>query len=140
MLHLARSRPVRLGLVAGMLLIYDGECGFCRRWAQWARARLPSHVRIEPWQALELKALELTRQEVETAVCWLEDDRVRGSTRCQGAEAIGRALLTANGAYKVMGRLILRPPMCWMARPVYAIVAANRHHLSKLWSLRPTDR
>lgn len=57
-----------------MLLIYDGECGFCRRWAQWARVRLPSHVRIEPWQVLELEALELTRQEVEAAVCWLEDE------------------------------------------------------------------
>lgn len=50
------------------------------------------------------QGMELTRQEVETAVCGLEDELVRGSMRCHGTEAIGRALLTANGAYKVMGR------------------------------------
>ena len=123
-----------------MLLIYDGECGFCTRWARWAKARLPSHVRVEPWQVLELEALGLTQQEVEAAVCWLEDEPVRDSMRCQGAEAIGRAFMTTSGAYRVIGWLITRPPLCWMARPVYAIVAANRHHLSQLWLLRSTHR
>ena len=92
-LRRARSAVSALGLIGDMLLIYDGECGFCTRWARWAKVRLPSHVRVEPWQVLELEALGLTRQEVEAAVCWLEDEPVRGPMRCQGAEAIMSSVL-----------------------------------------------
>ena len=96
------------------------------------RLGLPSHVRVEPWQALELEQLGLTQREVEAAVWWLEDHPIADSRNCQGAMAIGRALFSTHGTWRVVGWLILYPPLSWIARPVYAIVAANRHRLSRM--------
>lgn len=119
-----------------VLLVYDGGCGLCTQWAHWARARLPSFFRVEPWQALELEALGLSRREVEASIWWLEDNSGGCFVRYHGAEAIGRALTSISGAWSVVGWLIVHPPVCWLARPVYAIVAANRHRISRLWFLR----
>ena len=83
---------------------------------------------MEPWQSLDLNDLGLTRQQAQTAVWWLEHHDSRAE-RCSGAKAIGRALSTASGAWGCVGWLIAHPPLYWLARPVYAMVAANRHRL-----------
>ncbi|MYI14475.1 MAG: DUF393 domain-containing protein [Acidimicrobiaceae bacterium] len=111
-----------------VLLVYDGECGFCVRSARWIGARLPPDARVEPWQSLELEELALSRADVAAAVWWV-DNRGPRSRRSRGAEAIGRSLVAVGGAWGVIGRLIVHPPLCWLARPVYALVAANRHRL-----------
>ena len=111
-----------------VLLVYDGQCGFCVRSARWIEARLPAEARVEPWQSLNLEDLGLSRQQVEAAVWWLEDGTSRPG-RWSGAEAIGRALVAAGGPWRVCGLLIVHPPLSWLARPVYAMVAANRHRL-----------
>ena len=112
----------------GVLLVYDGDCGFCVRSARWIAARLPAAARVEPWQSLELEQLGLSRPEVEAAVWWLEDHG-RVQRRSRGAEAIGRSLVAAGGCWTIVGRLIVHPPLAWLARPAYALVAANRHRL-----------
>ena len=115
-----------------MLLIYDGDCDFCTWWARWATTRLPSDTRVKPWQALELEALELSQQEVEAALWWLEDTSGRDSLHCYGAQAVGRVLLATTGSWRTIGWLIIHKPLCWLADPVYTIVATNRRHLSRL--------
>ena len=112
----------------GVILVYDGQCGFCVRSARWIGARLPASVRVEPWQSLDLDELDLSAQEAQTAVWWIEDHGT-GIRRARGAEAIGRSLLAAGGVWKLAGLLISRAPLLWLARPVYALVAANRHRL-----------
>ncbi len=111
-----------------MLLVYDGECGFCVRSARWIAARLPADARAAPWQALDLEELGLSRDDVQAAVWWIEDDG-HSPPRARGAEAIGMALATAGGAWRLVGLLIVNPPLRWLARPAYALVAANRHRL-----------
>ena len=111
-----------------MLLVYDGECGFCIRSARWIAARLPAEARVEPWQSLDLAKLELSQPGAQAAVWWV-DDRGSRPRRCRGANAIGRALVAAGGAWGIAGRLIIHPPLCWLARPIYALIAANRHRL-----------
>ncbi len=111
-----------------MLLIYDGQCGFCLRSARWIEARLPTGARVEPWQSLELDELGLSRPDVEAAVWWI-DDSSRVARRSRGAEAIGRSLLAAGGVWAAAGLLIIHPPLCWLARPAYSLIAANRHRL-----------
>lgn len=111
-----------------MILVYDGQCGFCIRSARWIEARLPADARVEPWQSLELEEVGLSRPDVRTAVWWI-DARGPGTTRCRGAEAIGRSLVAAGGVWAAVGRLIIHPPLSWLARPVYALIAANRHRL-----------
>lgn len=110
-----------------VLLIYDGECGFCVRSASWIAARLPAEARVEPWQSLDLASLGLSQPQAEAAVWWIGDGS--DPQRYRGAEAIGRALVACRGVWRVVGYLIVRPPLAWLAGPVYALVAANRHRL-----------
>ena len=111
-----------------MLLVYDGQCGFCIRSARWIEARLPAEARVEPWQTLELRELGLSRPDGQAAVWWI-DDSGNSTRRSRGAEAIGRSLVAAGGIWTWAGLLIIHPPLCWLARPIYALVAANRHRL-----------
>ncbi len=112
----------------GVLLVYDGECGFCIRSARWIEAHLPADARVEPWQSLQLDRLGLSEPDVRAAVWWI-DDRGSGTRRSRGAEAIGRSLVAAGGIWAAAGLLIIHPPLCWLARPAYALIAANRHRL-----------
>ena len=111
-----------------MLLVYDGECGFCVRSARWIAARLPAEARVEPWQSLKLEHLGLSRTDAEAAVWWLEP-HAAPPQRWRGSAAIGRSLVAAGGAWALIGRLLIHPPLCWLARPTYSLVAANRHRL-----------
>ena len=111
-----------------MILVYDGECEFCVRSARWIEARLPAGVRVEPWQSLDLEELGLSEREAQAAVWWIEGHGT-STRRARGAEAIGRSLVAAGGAWKPAGLLISHPPLFWLARPIYALVAANRHRL-----------
>ena len=93
-----------------MLLVYDGQCGFCIRSARWIKARLPEDAQVEPWQALEVDELGLSQPDVEAAVWWV-DDRGSPPRRGRGADAIGWSLVAAGGAWRIIGRLIVHPPL-----------------------------
>ena len=109
-----------------MLLVFDGDCGFCTASARWIEARLPpGKVRVEPWQVLDVDELGLTEADVTTAAWWIEDE----GRRFRGHAAVGRSLNEAGGLWGVVGRIIVTPPISWIARPVYALVARNRHRL-----------
>ena len=111
-----------------VLLVYDGQCAFCIRSARWIEARLPADAQVEPWQSLQLDRLGLSEPDVQAAVWWI-DGSGNGVRRCRGAEAIGRSLVAAGGIWAAAGLLIIHPPLCWLARPAYALIAANRHRL-----------
>ena len=107
------------------MLVFDGDCGFCTSSARWIEARLPRGTPVEPWQSLDLDALGLTERDVTTAAYWVDAD---GGLH-RGHLAIGRALIAAGGFWGVVGRVLVTPPMSWLARPVYALVARFRHEL-----------
>lgn len=119
-----------------MLLVYDGECGFCMRTARWFETRLPAEARVEPWQSLELGEFGLSEHDAGSAVWWIEE-RATGQHSSGGAEAIGRALVAAGGPWRLVGHLMARPPVLWLARPAYTVVAANRRRLPGTRRSRP---
>jgi DCC1-like thiol-disulfide oxidoreductase len=50
------------------LFIYDGDCGFCRKWAGWLEQRTGSTVRFSPFQAQQdLAHFHLTDDDVRSA-------------------------------------------------------------------------
>lgn len=108
-----------------MLLIFDGDCGFCTTSAGWIERRLPDEVRVAPWQILDLDEYGLTEDAVTTAAYWVEDD---GTTH-RGHLGIGRSLIAAGGVWTLPGHLIVRPPVGWIAKPVYGWIAKNRHRM-----------
>lgn len=109
------------------VLVFDGDCGFCTASARWVERRLPasSGASVEPWQALDLKALRLTPTDVATAAWWIEP----GGAKRRGAQAIAASLRAVGGAWGVIGRVLRVPPVSWLAAAVYAVVARNRHRL-----------
>jgi predicted DCC family thiol-disulfide oxidoreductase YuxK len=107
------------------VLVFDGDCGFCTSSARWIEARLPAGSPVEPWQSLDIEALGLHEADVTTAAYWIDGD---GGLH-RGHLAIGRALVTAGGIWGIIGRIIVTPPMSWIARGLYALVARYRYRL-----------
>ena len=107
------------------MLVFDGDCGFCTSSARWIEARLPEGTPVEPWQSLDLKELGLTEDDVVTAAYWIGDD----GRAHRGHRGIGRALMAAGGFWKVIGWIIVLPPVSLIARPIYALIAKHRHRL-----------
>ena len=103
-----------------MVLIYDGDCGFCRRCADWLRAR--GYVPMASDGEVDRLALGLTPGEMKTAVWWVE-----GRARFSGHRAIGQALRPLGGGWALVGRLTRMPPVSWFAAVAYRWVATNRH-------------
>jgi len=105
-------------------LLYDADCGFCTSSAAWLRRR-GLRTGIEPLQRGDPATLGVdvarARREIPFVGEW--------GTVSYGAAAIGEALMTGRGLWRVAGRLLSRPPVLWVARPAYAVVAANRHRL-----------
>ena len=104
------------------MLIFDGDCGFCTASARWIEAR---GAPVAAWQTLELDEYPLTVSEVDGAAWWIDGSGERHRGHC----AIGHALRAVGGAWRPIGLLLVNPPVSWLARPVYALVARNRHKL-----------
>jgi len=104
------------------VLIFDGDCGFCTASARWIEER---GAPVAAWQTLELDEYPLTVAEVDQAAWWID----ASGERRRGHLAIGHALIAAGGAWRLIGVLLLNPPVSWLARPVYSLIARNRHKL-----------
>jgi predicted DCC family thiol-disulfide oxidoreductase YuxK len=100
-------------------LIYDGECGFCRRCADWLRARR-SPPQIVDYQSAPLATWGVSREDCERAVQWL------GSEHCEGARAIAAALSHCGAPWSWAGRLIAAPGLRRISDRVYRRVASRR--------------
>ncbi|MEQ8840875.1 MAG: DUF393 domain-containing protein [Acidimicrobiales bacterium] len=107
------------------MLVFDGDCGFCTSSARWIETRLPDQIAVVPWQSCDLVELGLTESDVTTAAYWIDES----GTAHRGHRAVGLSLTTAGGVWAVVGRAIITPPISWLAAPVYALVARNRHRL-----------
>ena len=103
-------------------LVFDGDCGFCTRCVGWmARLRLTAPV-VVPWQRADLGALGLTAEQCDAALQWVAPDGRVSS----GAEAVARLLIAHGPAWAVLGRVLLVPPVSWLAAAGYRWVAGHR--------------
>ncbi len=69
-------------------MIYDGDCGFCRRWiARW-RELTAGRVDYAPYQKVSCEFPEIPLEAFRRAVQLVEP----GGARSQGAEAVFRSL------------------------------------------------
>ncbi len=114
------------------MLIYDGDCGFCTSTAAWTQRVMnaPGGVRngevvVAPWQSLDLASLGLTESEVSTAAYWAAPD----GSLYRGHLGVAKALEHAGFPWSIIGKAIETPPVSWLAAPVYAVIAKNRHRL-----------
>lgn len=107
------------------VLVYDGDCAFCRRCVVFVERRITRRPRLVAWQFADLEALGLTAEECQEAVQWVGPDGRHASAQ----RAVARTLVGAGGGWSVLGRLLLLPGIDWSAGVVYRWVAANRHRM-----------
>jgi predicted DCC family thiol-disulfide oxidoreductase YuxK len=105
------------------LLIYDGDCAFCKNSLQWAIDHLPKMPRYVAFQKIDFTEYQLTKADVESQV-WL----ISGSNQLGGHRAV--AWLFSNQSslfWRFIGAGInLFGPISAMG---YRWVAKNRHRL-----------
>ncbi len=105
------------------VLLFDGNCGFCTRAAQWVkRWDRKDRIRVVPFQQPGApERYGLTREACEQAAWVITPD----GERHRGAAAILTALSEALGCPWI--RTLYRvPPFRWIADAGYAWVAAHR--------------
>jgi predicted DCC family thiol-disulfide oxidoreductase YuxK len=107
------------------VLIWDGECGFCRAWAEAAAAKLPAGTEVVPWQSIDdLSAYGLTEADVRAAVQWWD-----GTRAWAGERAVARALWATGGPWAALGLVLDLPPVRPLAAAGYRWIADNRQRL-----------
>jgi predicted DCC family thiol-disulfide oxidoreductase YuxK len=107
------------------VLLFDGDCGFCTRSAEFIEAHISTSCTVVPWQFADLAALGTTKEQTEHEVVWVSrDGTVRG-----GARAVAALLIVARGWWAPLGWTLRIPPFRWIAHLGYRLVAVNRHRL-----------
>jgi predicted DCC family thiol-disulfide oxidoreductase YuxK len=119
MQEIAEARP---------LVLWDGECGMCRRFAVWGERRDTSgRLRFVPYQ--EAPSPPMTEAlAVDCAIAM------------HVAFADGRLLRAGRATLFILGelgwprtsRLLGARPLIWLVEIGYRIVASNRHVFSRL--------
>ena len=71
------------------LMIFDGDCHFCRRWIERWREITGGQVDYEPFQTAAEKFPEIPRSEFQNAVQFIETD--------------GRVFRAAEAVYRSLG-------------------------------------
>src|SRR5687767_6758637 len=109
------------------LLVYDGECGFCREWiARW-RAVTGERVDYAPYQEVADRFPEVPRERFASSVQLWEP----GGRWSSGAEAVLRALSHAPGRGWMLWLYRRVPGLAWVAERAYRSVASHRPALHR---------
>jgi len=110
------------------VLVFDGDCGFCTVCARWMESKWPAHsAEAIAWQQLDADTMArygLNMADVTSQVWWIDEQGRRGANR-----AVSAALRCSNGWWKCVGIVLDLPPIRWVARPGYFLVARYRHLL-----------
>jgi predicted DCC family thiol-disulfide oxidoreductase YuxK len=108
------------------LFVYDGACGFCRRWAAWLARRLPVGTTLVASQEIDdLARYGLSPDAVRAASYWID---ARGTPH-RGAASFAHALRHARAPWRAVGWVLRAPLVRTLADRAYVIVVRNRHRL-----------
>lgn len=106
--------------------LFDGACGFCKKWANWLQRRVPADVAFLAYQDVDdLSAYGLTEADVETASYWIDEEGIPH----RGAKSFTHALRQAGGGWGALGVALEAPLIGWAAGRLYTVIARNRHRL-----------
>jgi predicted DCC family thiol-disulfide oxidoreductase YuxK len=105
-------------------LVFDGDCGFCTTCVGAMRRLGLTADEVVAWQQADLPALGLTAEQCAEKLQWVGD-----SGRRESGHLAVAALLEANGAWRVLGRLLRAPVISPLAARAYTWVADHRMSL-----------
>lgn len=105
-------------------VVYDGDCAFCSRSAEWLAVQAGGSLVVVPWQRADLAGLGLTEEQCRAAVQW-----VGTADRASGGLAVARALRDCRAPLPVVGTVLAWRPLRPLVEAGYRLVAAHRHRL-----------
>lgn len=113
------------------LLLYDGACGLCVRWVEWARRLTAEAIAYEPFQTADVAGRfpELSLAELERRVHLLTPE---GGV-CRGAEAILRALAENGVATGLWRQYETVPAFAEASEAAYQWIVEHREWLLRTW-------
>jgi len=116
-------------LLSKPLLIFDGDCGFCKKWVNYASKLTKDSVYYKAYQTVDLKKLQLSAEACKQHVVLIEPN----NTRYTAARAVFKTLSYSKtllvGLIKLYTYL---PGFKWLTETVYKWVASNRSKLAFL--------
>ncbi|MFM6963062.1 MAG: thiol-disulfide oxidoreductase DCC family protein [Micrococcales bacterium] len=107
---------------ANPVLIYDGECGFCKQSLAWGQRNLTAFPAAIPSQDARAKVLGLSQAELDSQV-WL----VGGGLRLGGARAVAYMLRR-------------QPQIWWQALGILAVIFLPISNLLYRWVAKNRGR
>ncbi|MCM2305616.1 MAG: lipase maturation factor family protein [Elusimicrobia bacterium] len=111
------------------VLVFDGDCGFCRLWIERWRRETGDAVDYEPYQSAAARHADVPREAFREAIHLFEADKTS-----RGAEAALRALSYAP-RLGWLARLYAAPGAAALSEAVYRFVAARRPLFARLTRL-----
>jgi predicted DCC family thiol-disulfide oxidoreductase YuxK len=111
------------------VLIYDGDCQFCRLSLEFGIKNLPVFPQYTAFQRINPADFGLTESQVRSKI-WLVEKGTPVNTPLGGHLAAGAILLNqTKPLLRALGWMISTPPTSWLADLTYRLIAANRHRL-----------
>src|SRR5258708_754296 len=104
------------------LLIFDGECHFCRRWVERWRELTQGAVEYAPFQEAATRFPEIPREDFAQALHFIE----KNGTVYRGAEAVFRSLTTVRGRRALVWCYDHLPGFAPITEAAYRVIARNR--------------
>jgi lipase maturation factor 1 len=113
------------------LIIWDGECHFCRRWIERWREITRDSVDYATSQEIGERFPEIPRGQFERSVIYIETD----GAACSGAEAVFRSLRCRSSKKWLAWSYERVPGFAAVSESFYKIIASNRRFASAITRL-----
>lgn len=108
-----------------IVLIFDGDCGFCTTTANFIVKKSKVEIKATPWQYQDFTGLPITKEQCADQVYLLVDGKPYG-----GHEAFAMILnVQTNTVLRALGSITKSPALAWIMKPGYRLVAKYRHKL-----------
>lgn len=125
----ARKRPA----VSESILIYDGDCGFCRKSLALLRRLVAAMPAVEASQSYDYASHGLTETEVNSRIYWLPSRASGRDESLGGHRAIAMVFKLQPSLWqRGVGFALTAPLLDNLAALGYRVIAKNRGKLSRL--------
>lgn len=126
------SRGMR-STITTAVLVYDGECEFCKACVRFVQKRFRREVAVAAYQELDVTKFGLTVAQCAQAVQWVQTSETTddpfgsGLPRViSGSAAVAQALRASRPPWNVVGIAVDLPGVRGLAARIYRLVAARR--------------
>ena len=109
------------------VMLFDGDCGFCRRWIEKWKAKTGDKVAYHPYQKVIHEYPQIREEDCQKAVHLVVAD----GTVYSGAHAVLKALSLAGHYRLVLWSYEHIAPVRWVLEGGYHFVARSRSWLSR---------